>query len=67
MRRVPVPHRRASTVTQEQPPTGTPCIVDECEHPASVYVDITDGRAVDGDTAVGMCDEHASHWRDGAE
>jgi len=48
---------------EEQPPPGTACVVDACEQPATVFVDVTDGQPLEGETAVPMCDGHAAHWR----
>lgn len=48
---------------EERPQPGTHCVVAACERPAAVYVDISDGEPMDGETAVPMCDEHAAHWR----
>jgi hypothetical protein len=50
-------------MTQEQPPPGTHCIVDACSRPATLFVEVTNGENVEGETAVPMCDEHAAHWR----
>lgn len=50
---------------QEQPPPGSPCIVDDCQRPATVYVDVTDGETLEGENAVPMCDVHAANWRSG--
>ena len=49
---------------EERPEPGTHCVVVACERPAEVYVDVSDGQPMDGETAVAMCDEHAAHWRD---
>jgi hypothetical protein len=48
---------------QERPSPGTPCIVDACDEPATVLIDISDGDEIDGETAVAMCDMHADHWQ----
>ena len=48
---------------QEQPPADTHCVVDACGRPATVFVDVSDGAPMEGETAVPMCDEHAAHWR----
>ena len=50
---------------QEEPPPGSRCIVDDCPRPATVYVDVAGGEALEGETAVPMCDEHAANWRGG--
>ncbi|MFL6241184.1 MAG: hypothetical protein ACJ735_17010 [Actinomycetes bacterium] len=52
-------------IPEEQPAPGTPCVVDDCARPATLLVDVSDGRELAGEHAVAMCDEHASHWRDG--
>ena len=49
---------------QEQPPPGTPCVVDSCDQSATVYVDIAGGEALEGETSAAMCEAHAAHWRD---
>lgn len=49
---------------QEQPGPDTHCVVAACERPAAVYVDVTGGQPLEGESAVPMCDEHARHWRD---
>lgn len=49
---------------QEQPPPGTPCVVEACDRTATVYVDVADGAELEGETAVAMCDQHAAHWRE---
>jgi len=50
--------------SQELPPPATPCVVDACDRPATVYVDIAGGESLEGETSAPMCDEHAEHWRD---
>jgi hypothetical protein len=57
----------AGVMPEEQPPPGTPCVVDVCERPATVYVDIAGGEALEGETSAAMCDEHAAHWRNAQE
>jgi hypothetical protein len=49
---------------QEQPPPGTPCVVETCDRSATVYVDIAGGAELEGETAVAMCDDHAKHWQE---
>ncbi|MDQ1684707.1 MAG: hypothetical protein QOC82_1444 [Frankiaceae bacterium] len=49
---------------EEQPQPGTSCVVAACEEPAVVYVDVSDGQPLEGETAVPMCDQHATHWRE---
>jgi hypothetical protein len=53
----------AGVMPEEQPPPGTHCVVEACERPATVYVDIAGGEALEGDRSAAMCDEHAEHWR----
>jgi hypothetical protein len=50
---------------QEEPGPGTHCVVDACNRPATVFVDVAEEERLEGETAVPMCDEHAAHWRDG--
>jgi hypothetical protein len=56
-------HRSGLVMPEERPQSGTHCVVAACDRPAAVYVDISDGEPMDGETAVPMCDEHAAHWR----
>jgi hypothetical protein len=49
---------------EERPKPGTHCVVEDCDRPAAVYVDIAGGEPMDGETAVPMCDVHAAHWRE---
>jgi hypothetical protein len=51
-------------IPQEQPPPGTHCVVETCELPATVYVDVADGQHLEGASTAPMCDDHAAHWRD---
>jgi len=48
---------------EERPQPGTRCVVAACEEPATMFVDIAEGEPLEGETAVPMCDQHASHWR----
>jgi len=52
-------------MTQEQPPPDTSCVVEACSRPATVFVEVSGGEDIGGETAVAMCDEHAAHWRSG--
>ena len=61
--RRPDDHGSGLVMPEEQPQPGTPCIVAACERHAAVYVDVSDGQPMEGETAVPMCDEHAAHWR----